>query len=69
MIDYSPLNYREVQLEHLQAAPSKLDDLKADVQDPLEEFNLGDEACKRPIVVNAKLSNKYKERLGSFLSF
>ncbi|GKV39170.1 hypothetical protein SLEP1_g46978 [Rubroshorea leprosula] len=33
----------EITLEELDLAPAKLDDLKAEVQDPLEEINLGSE--------------------------
>ncbi|KAH7860154.1 hypothetical protein Vadar_010012 [Vaccinium darrowii] len=38
-----------IQLEDLEAPPAKLDDLKADVQDPLEEVNLGSEDRPKPI--------------------
>ncbi|GKV52897.1 hypothetical protein SLEP1_g59450 [Rubroshorea leprosula] len=34
----------EITLEELDLAPAKLDDLKAEVQDPLEEINLGSES-------------------------
>ncbi|XP_028080287.1 uncharacterized protein LOC114281895 [Camellia sinensis] len=44
------------------------DDLKTDVQDPLEEYNLGSKACKRPIYVNAKISNECKSKLVGLLS-
>ncbi|XP_028058615.1 uncharacterized protein LOC114262456 [Camellia sinensis] len=57
-----------MQLEHLKAAPAKFDDLKADVQDPLEEYNLGSKACKRTIYVNANLSNECKSKLVGLLS-
>ena len=67
VIDSSPLSYKEVQLEHLNAASAKLDDLKADVQDPLKEYNLGSKACKRPIYVNANLSNECKSKLVDLL--
>jgi hypothetical protein len=40
--DYTPPD-DVIQLEDLEAPPAKLDDLKADVQDPLEEVNLGSE--------------------------
>lgn len=41
-----------IQLEDLDAAPAKMDDLKADVQDPLEEVNLGDSEHPRPVYIN-----------------
>ena len=63
VINNSLMSYKEVQLEHLRAAPTKLDDLKADVRHPLEKFNLGTEAYKRPIYVNASLSNESKGKL------
>ncbi|KAH7844531.1 hypothetical protein Vadar_029054 [Vaccinium darrowii] len=40
-----------IQLEDLEAPPAKLDDLKADVQDPLEEVNLGSEDRPKPIYI------------------
>ena len=45
VINSHPLSYKEVLLEHLNVALAKLDDLKANVQDPLDEYNLGSAAC------------------------
>ncbi|XP_028123902.1 uncharacterized protein LOC114320988 [Camellia sinensis] len=67
VINNSLLSYKEVHLEHLRVAPAKLDDLKVDVQDPLEEFNLGIKAYKRTIYVNDSLSNKSKGKLVGLL--
>ncbi|KAH7857697.1 hypothetical protein Vadar_015505 [Vaccinium darrowii] len=49
-----------IQLEDLEASPAKLDDLKADVQDPLEEVNLGSEDHPKPIYVSQRLPEVVK---------
>ncbi|KAH7858385.1 hypothetical protein Vadar_023231 [Vaccinium darrowii] len=49
-----------IQLEDLEAPPAKLDDLKADVQDPLEEINLGSEDQPKPIYVSQRLPEVVK---------
>ncbi|KAH7860659.1 hypothetical protein Vadar_016463 [Vaccinium darrowii] len=49
-----------IQLEDLEAPPAKLDDLKADVQDPLEEVNLGSEDRPKPIYVSQRLPEVVK---------
>ncbi|KAH7856752.1 hypothetical protein Vadar_005158 [Vaccinium darrowii] len=49
-----------IQLEDLEAPPAKLDDLKADVQDPLEEVNLGSEDHPKPIYVSQRLPEVVK---------
>ncbi|KAH7864116.1 hypothetical protein Vadar_025982 [Vaccinium darrowii] len=47
-------------LEDLEAPPAKLDDLKADVQDPLEEVNLGSKDHPKPIYVSQRLPEVVK---------
>ncbi|KAH7860748.1 hypothetical protein Vadar_017615 [Vaccinium darrowii] len=49
-----------IQLEDLEVSPAKLDDLKADVQDPLEEVNLGSEDHPKPIYVSQRLPEVVK---------
>ncbi|KAH7851303.1 hypothetical protein Vadar_009568 [Vaccinium darrowii] len=49
-----------IQLEDLEAPPAKLDNLKADVQDPLEEVNLGSEDHPKPIYVSQRLPEVVK---------
>ncbi|KAH7844302.1 hypothetical protein Vadar_026615 [Vaccinium darrowii] len=49
-----------IQLEDLEAPPAKLDDLKGDVQDPLEEVNLGSEDHPKPIYVSQRLPEVVK---------
>ncbi|KAH7852756.1 hypothetical protein Vadar_028881 [Vaccinium darrowii] len=56
---YTPLD-DVIQLEDLEAPPAKLDDLKADVQDPLEEVNLGSEDHPKPIYVSQRLPEVVK---------
>lgn len=51
-----------IQLEDLDAAPAKMDDLKADVQDPLEEINLGDSEHPRPVYINQLLLDEVKKK-------
>ena len=50
----------EIGVENFQSGLVKLDDVKADVHDPLEEVNIGDEAEKRPIYINAALRAYFK---------
>ncbi|KAH7847596.1 hypothetical protein Vadar_027920 [Vaccinium darrowii] len=49
-----------IQLEDLEAPPAKLDDLKADVQDPLEEVNLGSEDHPKPMYLSQRLPEVVK---------
>ncbi|XP_058211507.1 uncharacterized protein LOC131323676 [Rhododendron vialii] len=53
----------EIRLEDLEAAPAKLDDLKADVQDPLEEVNLGDSENPWPVYISQLLPEDVKRKL------
>lgn len=46
----------------LQTAPAKLDDLKAEVQDPLIEVNLGTPEDPRPTYISALLEPKISRR-------
>ncbi|GKV15290.1 hypothetical protein SLEP1_g26087 [Rubroshorea leprosula] len=45
----------QITLEELDLAPAKLDDLKVEVQDPLEEVNLGTEADPRITFISGSL--------------
>lgn len=57
-----------IRMEDLDAAPAKLDDLKADVQDPLEEINLGDVDRPRPVFVNQLLPDDVKAKFIQLLN-
>lgn len=50
-----------IQLEDLKVAQAKLDDLKADIEDPLEEFDLGSEEEHKPTYVTQLLPTRLKE--------
>ncbi|XP_059663595.1 uncharacterized protein LOC132309293 [Cornus florida] len=52
-----------IRLEELDAAPAKLEDLKADVQDPLLEINLGAEEEHRPTYISDLLEPDFKAEL------
>lgn len=54
-------------LEELEATPAKMDDLKVDVQDPLEEVNLGDEGDKKPTFISQLLLEEFKKELIALL--
>ncbi|XP_059630454.1 uncharacterized protein LOC132273511 [Cornus florida] len=56
-----------IQLTDLKAAPMKLDDLKAEVQDPLLELNLGTEQDPRPTYISKLLEPTFREELISLL--
>ncbi|KAH7840681.1 hypothetical protein Vadar_020181 [Vaccinium darrowii] len=51
-----------IRFEDLEAAPTKLDDLKADIQDPLDEINLGSEEEPNPVYISQLLPEDVKER-------
>ncbi|KAG6467747.1 hypothetical protein ZIOFF_074394 (mitochondrion) [Zingiber officinale] len=53
--------------EELEAAPAKLDDLKAEVQDPLLEVNLGTEEEPRPTFVSQLLEPAVQLRIIEFI--
>ena len=63
VIDDSPLTVKELAMEDLESAPAKLDDLKAEVKDPLEDFNVGTVDDPRILYVCATLSNEMKDQL------
>ena len=48
--EFTKVDY--IQIEELETATTILDDLKADVQDPLLEVNLGNESEYKPIYVS-----------------
>ncbi|GKV39784.1 hypothetical protein SLEP1_g47502 [Rubroshorea leprosula] len=52
-----------VTMEELDLAPAKLDDLRADVQDPLKEVNLGTEAEPRITFVSGLLPPKMRDQI------
>ena len=41
IVDDSPLTIKELSMKDFKSAPAKLDDLRAEVQDHLEDFNVG----------------------------
>lgn len=45
----------EIELAELDMAPAKLDDLKAEVQDALEEINLGTESDRKVTFIRKNL--------------
>ncbi|GKV07170.1 hypothetical protein SLEP1_g18971 [Rubroshorea leprosula] len=52
-----------VRMEELDLAPAKLDDLRADVQDPLKEVNLGTEAEPRITFVSGLLPPEMRDKI------
>ncbi|GKV47379.1 hypothetical protein SLEP1_g54284 [Rubroshorea leprosula] len=57
----------QITLEELDLAPAKLDDLKAEVQDPLEEVNLGTEADPKITFINGSLEPCLHDKIISIL--
>lgn len=55
-------------MEDLEASPAKLDGLKADVQDPLEEVNLGDSESPRHVYIRQLLPENMKEKFIQLLT-
>lgn len=53
----------EIEFAELEMAPAKLDDLRAEVQDALEEVNLGTESGRRITFISPNLEPELKERL------
>ncbi|GKV43692.1 hypothetical protein SLEP1_g50953 [Rubroshorea leprosula] len=53
----------EITLEELDLAPAKLDDLKAEVQDPLEEINLGSESEPKVTFVSGSLEPQTRDQI------
>lgn len=51
-----------IRFEDLEATPTKLDDLKDDVQDPLYEVNLGSEESPKPVYISQLLPEEIKEK-------
>ncbi|KAH7845074.1 hypothetical protein Vadar_003398 [Vaccinium darrowii] len=51
-----------IRFKDLETTPTKLDDLKADVQDPLDEVNVGSKEDPKPIYVSQLLPEDIKER-------
>ncbi|KAF7153132.1 hypothetical protein RHSIM_Rhsim01G0164200 [Rhododendron simsii] len=68
VVDDSPLTLKELAMEDLKAAPAKLDDYRAEVKDPLEDFNVGTEENPKILHVCAALSDEMKDRLKYLLS-
>ncbi|GKV34366.1 hypothetical protein SLEP1_g42743 [Rubroshorea leprosula] len=53
----------EITLEELDLAPAKLDDLKAEVQDPLEEINLGSESEPKVTFISGSLEPQTRDQI------
>ncbi|KAF7152527.1 hypothetical protein RHSIM_Rhsim01G0085000 [Rhododendron simsii] len=68
VVDDSLLTLKELTMEDLKAAPAKLDDYKAEVKDPLEDFNVGTEGDPRILHVCVALPDEMKDRLKYLLS-
>ncbi|KAF7154367.1 hypothetical protein RHSIM_Rhsim01G0137700 [Rhododendron simsii] len=68
VVDDSPLTLKELAMEDLKAAPAKLDDYKAEVKDPLKDFNVGTEGDPKILHVCAALPDEIKDRLKYLLS-
>ncbi|GKV01312.1 hypothetical protein SLEP1_g13873 [Rubroshorea leprosula] len=57
----------EITLEKLDLAPDKLDDLKDEVQDPLEEINLGSESEPKVTFINGSLESQTRDQIVKLL--
>ena len=57
----------EIQIEDLEQAPSKMEDNKPQVHDPMEEVNLGTVEEPRITYISSLLSTKLKEHIISLL--
>ncbi|GKV24835.1 hypothetical protein SLEP1_g34389 [Rubroshorea leprosula] len=53
----------EMTLEELDLAPAKLDHLKAEVQDPLEEINLGSESAPKVTFISDSLEPQTRDQI------
>ncbi|GKU86461.1 hypothetical protein SLEP1_g981 [Rubroshorea leprosula] len=53
----------EITLEELDLAPAKLDDLKAEVQDPLEEINLASESEPKVTFISGSLEPQTRDEI------
>ncbi|GKV13619.1 hypothetical protein SLEP1_g24610 [Rubroshorea leprosula] len=53
----------EITLEELDLAPAKLDDLKAEVQDPLEEINLGSKSEPKVTFISGSLEPQTRDQI------
>ena len=56
-----------LQMEKLKIAIAKLDDLQADVQDPLQEINLGEDGEYKLVFISESLALGFREELISLL--
>ena len=56
-----------IQLDELEPANKKLDDLMAEVQDPLREVNLGDEGENKHTYISQLLEPEFRTELENFL--
>lgn len=57
-----------IKLQDLDVAPAKLDDLKADVQDPLKEVNLGNSDHPKPVYISQLLPKDVREKFIQLLT-
>ncbi|GKV01725.1 hypothetical protein SLEP1_g14266 [Rubroshorea leprosula] len=53
----------EITLEELDLTPAKLDDLKAEIQDPLEEINLGSESEPKVTFISGSLEPQTRDQI------
>ncbi|OMO89508.1 Retrotransposon gag protein [Corchorus capsularis] len=60
-------NQNEITMDELDHAPMKLDDLKAEVQDPLLEIDLGTDGKHRPVYISQLLAEEDKPRFIALL--
>ncbi|KAF7133374.1 hypothetical protein RHSIM_Rhsim09G0135400 [Rhododendron simsii] len=68
VVDDSPLTLKELAMEDLKTAPAEVNDYKAEVKDPLEDFNVGTEGDPRILHVCAALLDEIKDWLKYLLS-
>ena len=61
------INTSEITMEELDRAPMKLEDLKAEVQDPLLEIDLGTDGNPKPTYISQFLSEEDKVRMVTLL--
>ena len=57
---------KDLKIENLKSTPTRIDDLKADVQVLLEKITLGDEVDRQPLVVDAYFKQRLIEKLREF---
>lgn len=58
----------KIQLDDLVLALVKMDDVTADIQDPLKEVNLGSEQVHQLVYISGLLDSAYKEKMINLLT-